>query len=258
MAITTVLFYLLVLQWGWSKPKAVAFLVFFLGIDLAFFFANLIKVPHGGWVPLVVAVWLFVLMTTWARGRALLHVRLRGGSTITMEEFLESLGRSMPHRVSGTAVFMTSEPDGVPVVLLHHIKHNKVLHKTIILLSIITEEVPEVPLAEKFTVAPLQHGFFRATARYGFMESPDARQIMEACAREGLNTKPMETSYFLGRERLIPMKERKAEELPPGMKPLWLWRKKIFVFMSRNARSATEFFNIPPNRVVELGTQIEF
>lgn len=260
MAITTVLFYFVARhQWEWSRWKTLSFVTFFLGIDLAFFLANLIKIPHGGWVPLLIAVIVFTLMTTWARGRALLHVRLRGGTSIGMDDFLESLGRHPPHRVTGTAVFMTSETDGVPVVLLHHLKHNKVLHQTIILLSIVTEEVPEVPNSEKFTITKLAHGFFRARALYGFMESPDVRQIMDACAREGLNTKPMETSYFLGRERLIPKKERTtAPELPDGMKPLWLWRKKIFVFMSRNARSATEFFNIPPNRVVELGTQIEF
>ena len=260
MAITTMLFYFLATQqWGWPLWKGRLFLVFFLGIDLAFFLANLLKLPHGGWVPMVVAIVVFVLMTTWARGRVLLRERLLAGSSITMDEFLESLSRHQPHRVSGTAVFMTSESDGVPVVLLHHLKHNKVLHETVILLSIVTAEVPEVAAAEKFSITRLQYGFWRARAEYGFMESPDVRQIMDACAREGLSTKPMETSYFLGRERLIPKRESKtAPVTPDGSKPLWLWRKKIFVFMSRNARSATEFFNIPPNRVVELGTQIEF
>jgi KUP system potassium uptake protein len=259
MAITTILFYIIArTRWDWPQSRALAFLILFLGIDLAFFVANLLKIPHGGWVPLVVAAFVFTLMTTWARGRALLQVRLRAGSTMNMEEFITSLGGNPPHRVRGTAVFMTSDTDGVPVVLLHHLKHNKVLHETVILLSIVTEEVPEVPLGEKFRMEALGLGFHRVRASYGFMESPDVTQIMDACAREGLNTRFMETSYFLGRERLIPERTKKAPALPEGMKPLWLWRKKIFVFMSRNARSATEFFNIPPNRVVELGTQIIF
>jgi KUP system potassium uptake protein len=248
MAITSILFYMVVRdQWGWSNLKAGTFLVFFLTIDLAFFVANLAKVPHGGWVPLGVALFVFTLMTTWKRGRAILRAILQRG-TVPIDMFLADVERRKPVRVKGTAVFMTSDPNGAPVVLLHHLKHNKVLHQQVVLLSIVSADVPEVDDPERLQVTPLEHGFFRVTAEYGFMETPNVPRVLAMSERFGLRARPGDTSYFLGRERLI----------ATGRSPMVRWRKKLFSFLSRNARSATEFFGIPPNRVVELGAQIEF
>jgi KUP system potassium uptake protein len=248
MAITTVLFHMIMRhRWLWPKHWAYLFTVPFLAIDLTFFLSNLLKVPHGGWVPLVVAGAVFVYMTTWRKGRTILHDKLLTG-TLPLEMFLEDIGRKQPIRVPGSAVFLTSATEGTPVVLLHHLKHNKVLHEQVILLSILSAEVPDVDEEELLDVQPLGHGFFRVKATYGFMETPNVPDIMRFANSKGLVTRPQETSFFLGRERLLPI----------GSSKMAGWRKKLFVIMSRNARSATEFFNIPPNRVVELGTQIEF
>ncbi|HJU65583.1 MAG TPA: KUP/HAK/KT family potassium transporter, partial [Gemmatimonadaceae bacterium] len=248
MAITTVLFYMLVRDhWKWPAGRSLAFLIVFLSIDLAFFASNLLKVPSGGWVPLAIAAVVFLLMTTWKRGRDLLRGIMQRGA-LPMDLFLEDVARRKPTRVPGTAVFMTSEAEGAPVVLLHHLKHNKVLHEQVVLLSIASAEVPEVPPPERLTVEPLGLGFYRVKAEYGFMETPNVREVLRRCNEAGIAARPQETSYYLGRERLLPI----------GKSRMARWRKKLFVFMSRNARSATEFFNIPPNRVVELGTQIEF
>jgi KUP system potassium uptake protein len=256
MAITSILFFMVVRhQWGWSKLKAGSFLVFFLTIDLAFFLANLAKVPHGGWVPLCIAGFVFTLMTTWKRGRAILRAILQRG-TVPIDMFLSDVERRKPVRVKGTAVFLTSDPEGAPVVLLHHLKHNKVLHEQVILLSIITAEVPEVSPEERIEIEALGQGFFRVQAAYGFMETPSVPGIMQYCARHGINVKKTDVSYYLGRERLLPNLPRRSKD--PDIAPLARWRKKLFVLMSQNARGATEFFGIPPNRVVELGTQIEF
>jgi KUP system potassium uptake protein len=248
MAITTVLFVLIAEQrFGWSRARMWTFLAVFLTIDLAFFAANVLKVPNGGWVPLAVAALVFFLMTTWKWGRGLLQDKLAQGG-LPMDAFLADVARRKPPRVPGTAVFMTSASGGAPVVLLHHLKHNKVLHERVLLLSIRVAEVPEVDEEETLEVEDLGHGFHRVVATYGFMESPDVPAVVQFLKRHGIRARPMETSYYLGRERLI---------LRPG-NALTRMRRQIFVFMSRNARSATEFFNIPPNRVVELGTQIEF
>ena len=248
MAITTILFYSIMRhRWHWPKWKANTFLVFFLAIDLAFFAANLLKIPHGGWVPMLVALLVFTLMTTWKRGRELLRDILRRG-TLPLDLFLDDVERRGPHRVPGTAVFMTSDPEGAPVVLLHHLKHNKVLHEQVIIMSINTVEVPEADADDRVRVEKLTSGFWRIQANYGFMETPDVKEILDACVPFGLATKRAETTYYLGRERLI----------TTGSSGLWRWRKKLFAVMARNAQSATEFFGIPPNRVVELGAQIEF
>jgi KUP system potassium uptake protein len=248
MAITTVLFTVVARQrFGWSNAKAAAFLVVFLAIDLAFFSANIAKIRSGGWVPLAIGLAMYILMTTWKRGREALYELLQQGA-MPLELFLADIERRRPHRVSGTAVFMTSSPAGAPVVLLHHIKHNKVLHEQVLLLSISGADVPYVPPATRTRVAPLGQGFYRVAATYGFMETPNVPEIMRSCASSGIHTRPLETTYYLGRERVI----------ATGKSNLARWRKKLFAFMSRNARSATEFFGIPPNRVVELGAQIEF
>jgi KUP system potassium uptake protein len=256
MAITSILFYMVVRhQWGWSKLKAGSFLAFFLTIDSAFFLANLAKVPHGGWVPLAVAGFVFTLMTTWKRGRAILRAILQRG-TVPIDMFLADVERPKPVRVKGTAVFMTSDAEGAPVVLLHHLKHNKVLHDQVVLLSIVTAEVPEVAADERIQIESLGQGFFRVQASYGFMETPSVPSVMQYCGRHGINAKKTDVSFYLGRERLLPNLPRRSKD--PDIGTMARWRKKLFVLMSQNARGATEFFGIPPNRVVELGTQIEF
>jgi KUP system potassium uptake protein len=167
--------------------------------------------------------------------------------------FLDGVEKSSVYRVPGTAVFMTGNDDGVPPVLLHHLKHNKVLHERVLLVSVKTADVPETSAAERVRVMPLGHGFWRVVASYGFMQTPNVPNVLEVVDQMGIRCKPMETSYFLGRERLIPVAGRPGDTIA-----LSRWRKIIFSIMARNARSATEFFCIPPNRVVELGTQIEF
>lgn len=248
MAITTILYYILARsRWNWTLAKAGTFLVFFLAIDLGFFSANALKILHGGWVPIILGVVIFTLMTTWNRGRRIVQKILTRGS-LPIDLFLDDVAKNKPVRVPGTAVFMTSDPEGAPLVLLHHLKHNKVLHQTVILLSVLSANVPEIPEAERVLAVPLREGFFRVKARYGFMETPVVPKVLAACATSGIVAQPMDTTYYVGRERLI----------PGGTSHLARWRKKLFIFMSRNSRSATEFFNIPSNRVVELGAQIEF
>jgi KUP system potassium uptake protein len=253
MLITSILFYLVArVRFGWPLWQAGLLAAVFVTVDLFFFSANVVKVAQGGWVPLSLGMVLFLLMLTWKRGRALLAQRLSEG-VMPLDLFLEGVERSQVHRVSGTAVFMTGSDDGVPPVLLHHLKHNKVLHERVLLLSVKTADVPETRADERLRVEPLGNGFWRVLACYGFMQSPNVPQLLERVDQMGIRCKPMETSYFLGRERLIPSAGRPTDRVR-----LARWRKAIFAIMTRNARSATEFFNIPPNRVVELGTQIEF
>jgi KUP system potassium uptake protein len=254
MSITTVLFAVVAAaRWNWPKWKALALASAFLVMDLAFLGANAMKITHGGWVPLAIAIGIFTLMTTWKRGRSILRERLTD-ITMPLPDFLQSLSTSSIPRVPGTAVFMTGESGGAPVVLLHHLKHNKALHAQVILLSIQTSRVPEERNSDRLTIERLEHGFIRAVARYGFMESPDVKEVMELLRREGIRSRPLDTSYYLGRELLIPF----AKPWKKGGMTMNIWRKKLFVIMSKNARSAAEFFQLPPNRVVELGTQIEF
>ncbi|HEX6315472.1 MAG TPA: potassium transporter Kup [Gemmatimonadaceae bacterium] len=248
MAITTILFCAIARdRFGWTPLKIGAFLAFFLSIDLALFAANLLKVPTGGWVPLLVAFSVFTLMTTWKRGRA--HLRsILAERTLPISDLIESLKRSDVVRVPGTAVFMTSESEGTPVVLLHHLKHNKVLHNQVLLLSIIVRGEPEVPAAERIQIEDLTGGIYRVKAFYGFMQTPNVEELRARCSEAGVRTRRMETTYYLGRERLIPI----------GGSGLARWRKRLFSVMARNALPATQYFGIPPNRVVELGAQIEF
>jgi len=254
MAITTILFYVLArTQWQWSVGRAGALSAFFLTIDLAFFSANMLKIVEGGWVPLAIAALIFILMTTWQRGRLIVRNLLIDAS-IPLDALLKDLGdenpdkRFKPARVPGTAVFLTSESKDAPLVLLHHLKHNKVLHEHVVLLSIVSAQVPEVPITERIEVTCFPHNFGRVKAKYGFMQTPNVPEILALAAERGIIAKPSETTYYLGRENLI----------PTGTKPLARWRKRLFIFMQRNARPATEFFGIPPNRVVELGAQMEF
>ena len=247
MAITTILYAVIAkTRWTWPTWQVAGLAGLFLALDLAFLGANALKIAAGGWVPLAIALGLLTLMTTWKRGREILGGLMRQAS-MPIDLMLDDIGRRDVHRVAGTAVFMTSDAQGAPVVLLHHLKHNQALHRQVVLLSVQSAEVPEVEDADRVQVTPLAHGFYRVTARYGFMETPDVPEVLRMSAAHGLVTRPTETSYYLGRERL----------LPTGKSPMARWRRKLFVFMARNARSATEFFGLPPNRVVELGTQIE-
>jgi len=248
MVITTILFTQIARRhWGWSRLTAAIFLAVFLTIDGAFLVANVVKIESGGWFPLAAALVVYVMMTTWHRGRRALHTLLREGS-LPIGLFLDDVKRRQPPRVPGTAVFMTSDESGAPVVLLHHLKHNKMLHDQVILLSVVTDDVPEVPAPDRVKVDPLGEGFYRVIARYGFMQQPNVPSIFPQCAPLGVKLRPNDTSYFLGREQLI----------PTGRSRMSRWRKKLFVIMSRNSQSATQFFGLPPNRVVELGAQIEF
>jgi KUP system potassium uptake protein len=247
MVITTLIFLVVTLRrWNWPPLAAASLSAAFLVVDLAFFGANIIKVQHGGYVPLVLAAAIFVLMFTWKRGRGILARRLQE-EALPADLFLGDVERNPPLRVPGTAVFMTGNPSGVPVALLHNLKHNHVLHERVALLTVATEEVPLVAAKDRLTVEPLGQGLFRLMARYGFMETPDIPRLLALAEGQGFPFDPMTTTFFLGREILIPTDK-------PGMAR---WRKSLFGLMSRNAQSATTYFGIPPNRVVELGTQIE-
>ena len=262
--ITTILYSVVSRQrWHWPMSTVMAFLIFFLFIDLAFFAANAIKVASGGWVTLAIALFIFTLMSTWKTGRTMLTRILQAGS-LPMDLFLTDVARKKPPRVPGTAVFMTSTPEGVPLVLLHHLKHNKVLHEQVVLMSIKTEEIPEIPSEERLTLEKLEQGFFRVSARYGFMETPDVPEILYRLRQAGLKAKQNDTTFYLGRERVIVSDRRRGTRAGTRTAPedmdmnMARWRKKLFIFLQRNAKSATEFFGIPPNRVVELGAQVEF
>ncbi len=247
MTITSILFYAVARRhWGWSGWRAGGLMGFFLLLDLPFLAANLVKLTHGAWFPLVVAGAVFAAMTTWRRGRAIVEDEIEAGA-LPAPLFLGDLARTRPLRVPGTAVFMTTSREGIPKVLLHHFKHIRALHERVVLLSVLTERVPEVTFRERAELEDLGQGFYRVTARYGFMQTPDVTEVLEACRQAGLETVRSETSYYLGRETL----------LTSGQSELPRWRKRIFVFLARNARSATAFFAIPPDRVVEIGAQLE-
>ncbi|HEU5057195.1 MAG TPA: KUP/HAK/KT family potassium transporter, partial [Kofleriaceae bacterium] len=247
MVISSILFYHVATgRWGWKRSTAATLVGLFLCIDVPLFSANLEKLGAGGWFPLAIGLIVFTIMTTWQRGRAELAAKFKEG-TLPEDLFLEDIKINPPTRVRGTAVFMTSTAGGIPPVLLHHLKHNKVLHDQMVLLSIINEQVPQVDLAENFTVSELGQGFYRVRARYGFMQTPNVPRLLTRCADAGLAIDPGDTSYYLGRESL----------LVSGRSRMARWRKALFSFLSRNSRPATAFFHLPPNRVVELGAQIE-
>jgi KUP system potassium uptake protein len=247
MVITTLLFFVVARErWRWSLPVAVAVTGLFLVIDLAFWGANLIKIPHGGWFPLVVGALIFGLMTIWRRGRRMLTERI-GSGLMPIDAFLQSIAAGHPHRVRGTAVFMYGNPAATPPALLHNLKHNQVLHERVVFLIVETAEVPHTAPEERAAVEGLGRGFYRVYLRYGYMEEPDVPEGLQALRPLGLEFKLLETTYFLGRETIIPSKK-------PGRSA---WLGTIFAVMARNARTASSFFRLPPNRVVELGAQIE-
>jgi KUP system potassium uptake protein len=246
MLITTILLHeVMRRRWNWNAALAFGVVAPFLTLDLVFFSSALLKVRAGGWIPLLAAVVVYVVVGTWKQGAELLaEYRRTGGGRL--DRLLAELERTPPVRVPGAGVFMSQEVDRAPVVLLHHLKHNKALHERLILLSVVTEDVPKVQAQERVSIEAMGNDVYRVMARYGFMENPDMEDILAACEARGLPLPLMETSFYLGAVTLVVTKR-------PGMPR---WRKRLFAFMARNSRSAPAFFHIPPNRVVELGAHV--
>jgi KUP system potassium uptake protein len=248
MMIDTLLAFVVVRAlWNWNWLQAGLFLALFLVVDFAFFSANLVKVFDGGWFPLALGLGIFILFATWKRGRTLLYERLQQDS-MPLDAFLASLQFGGPHRVAGTGIFMTTRPDGVPRAMLHNMLHNKVLHERIILLNVNLQDIPHVDETGRILVEQLSNGFYRVILNYGFKDDPNIPLALELCGSHGMApVEMMETSFFLGRETIVP---NRVPSMP-------LWRQILFMWMFRNAGTATDFFKLPTNRVVELGTQVE-
>ena len=247
MLITTMLAYL-VARGAWGVPRAVAgsLALFFLVIEFAFFGANLTKIAHGGWFPLVIGAIVYTGLSTWKRGRALLAERMRE-RLYPFDRFMHDIEAYPPLRVTGTAIFMTSNLQGTPPTLLHNLQHNKVLHERVILLTVVTNDIPHVTPEDRTKVEPLGQGFYRLTLRYGFMEEPDVPDALREASERGFPIDLADTTFFLGVETLLATRR-------PGLP---LWRERLFVLIARNAVRANAFFKIPPERVVELGMQVE-
>jgi KUP system potassium uptake protein len=247
MVATTVLFYSAAQElWHWSALQAALVCSVFLGIEILFAAANALKLFQGGWVPLFVGLIIFAQMMTWHRGRKDLGARL-AESYLPLDLFLQDLEASKLHRVPGTAVFMSGNPHGTPIALLHNLRHNQVLHQRVIILNIASRDVPYVADKDRVKVERLRPDIYRVMGSYGFMEQPSVPALLDQCAAFGLKMEPVRTTYFLSRETILP----KARF---GLKS---WRSKLFAAISRNAQPATAFFQLPPNRVVELGMQVE-
>jgi KUP system potassium uptake protein len=247
MVITTVLaFFLMRGRWGWNPVIAGLTAASFMVVDLSFLSANLTKIVQGGWVPLLVGGIIYTLMSTWRRGRMILEYRLRK-TMMPLDTFLEQLDQNPPVRVSGTAVFLTSHTEGTPPMLLHHLEHNQVLHEQVVLLTVVSNDVPRVPAAKRLVISSFSLGFYRVFVNYGFMQSPNLPVALRECERLGLKLDLEKTTYYLGRETLIPSSTTRMAA----------WRKALFAVISRNAARATAFYSIPPERVVEIGIQVE-
>ena len=247
MTITSIMyFHVTRFRWRWPLWQSITLVSLFLLFDGAFLSANVLKIPDGGWITICIASVVLVSMITWRDGRAILakHYSLM---RMPADVFLKDLAEYSPQRTSGTAVFMSITPEGIPHTLLHHLKHNEALHERVLLLSIVSAETPTVRAAERVELKELGQGFYRIKASYGFMESPNMPEIIEQVSRKGVTIDIYTTSFFLGRETLF----------ATGPAPMARWRKMLFIFMSRNAWNATSFFKLPPDRVVELGNQVE-
>ena len=247
MTITTVLFCLVArTHFGWRRRTVLLTGIPLLAVDLAFFGANLAKLQGGAWIALLVGGGVYLLMSTWHRGRAILADRLRA-TLPTIEDFLRSVRHEPVQRVPGKAVFLTGSPDLAPPGILHNLKHNRVVHAELAFLTLITEEVPRVPEAERVSVQALGDGFYKVIARYGFVEDPDVPEVLRLCRARGMDFPPEQVSYFLSRQRFLPTRK-------PTMS---LWRQRVFSFLTRNTLGATSYFQIPPGQVVELGSQVQ-
>jgi KUP system potassium uptake protein len=234
-------------RWQWNWPTVILVAVLFLIIDFSFFGANALKIAHGGWFPLVLGMVLFVMMTTWRRGRELVVREIKQGG-LALAPFIENIADHPPLRVPGTAIFLTANQNAVPHALLHNLKHNKVLHERNVLLTVTMLETPVADDDERIEITPMEGEFFGLDLRFGFAEDPNIPLALARCQRAGLAFDMMDTTFFLSRENIVADKRR------PGMA---LWRDKLFAFMSRNAMPATAFFQIPGNRLIELGAQVE-
>jgi KUP system potassium uptake protein len=231
--------------WGWSWAVTGALFGLFLTIDLAFVGSTLLKIPDGAWFPLTLGLALFALMTSWKRGRDLIFERWRSDS-LPLASFLARLPQSRTIRVPGTAAFMTGNPDYVPNALLHNLKHNKVLHERVLFITVLTDDIPVVPAERRVIVEQLAPGIHRVILHYGFMESPNIPRALAELKAHGIDADPMQVSFFLGREVVVPAQ---VPKMP-------FWRHWLFLVMARNAVPATEFFRIPSDRVVELGVRV--
>ena len=247
MLMTTLMFYVMSREvWRWSVLKAGVVVLLFLAMDIPFFIANVLKIEHGGWIPLAVAAVLFLLMSTWKRGRGILSRRLQE-KAVPINIFLADLAADPPLRVPGTAVFLSGNLGGTPPALMHNLTHNKVLHERVVSLTIVTDDVPHVPPADRLLLKPLGKGLHNVTARYGFMEEPTIEDVIEQCRERKLNIQVEGTTFFMGKETVI------VSDRPEMAR----WRARLFAYMSRNALSATAFFQIPPSQVFEVGAQVE-
>lgn len=247
MLVTSLLTFF-VIRYGWKLNPLLCFVAtgFFLTIDFAFFSANVLKIIHGGWFPLVLGITMFTVMVTWKRGRELVFENLKKHA-IPLEDFLSSLFISLPTRVAGTAIFLRGEADGVPHALLHNLSHNKIIHDRVVFLTLHNKEIPWVPMADRIKITDLSHECYQIDVNYGFKDEPDIPKVLEQCAAQGLKFEPMETSYFIARQTIISR---------PGS-GMAFWREMLFVAMSRNASDAADYYQIPPNRVIEVGSQVE-
>lgn len=247
MTITTILaFFVARYVWKWSLQRSLLVFGLFLIIDLVFLGSNLTKIMHGGWVPLAVAAGIYTLLSIWRKGRKILAEHLRSRS-VSIEDFVQRINENPPLRVPGAAIYMSSDAWGVPLPLLHNLKHNKVLHETVTFLTIKTVEVPSVAKAKRVSIETIAPHFYRIVANYGFMETPKIKHILEACREVGINFVLTDTTFVLGRETI----------LPTGHPEMAVWREKIFAVMARNAERPTAYFKIPPNQVIEVGIQVE-
>ena len=247
MLVTTTLFYVVARKrWGWSRLTAGALATVFFLVDIPFFGANISKIFHGAWFPLVIGALFFILMLTWEHGRSLLADQSQT-LTPSFDTFKKSLDENPPHRVTGQAVFLTGNPDVVPPTLVQNLKHNKIIHTEVAILHFKTENVPRVPNFDKVKTEKLGGGFFQIIAHHGFMEQPKIDMILTLAHEQGLNFKLEEASYYLGRERLF-----------IGSDPVMSrWRSNLFIFLSRNSMDAALFFGIPPDQIIEVGVQLQ-
>lgn len=247
MVITTILMFVVARRvWGWSLGSALGLTLSLLIVDLAFFSANIIKIAQGGYVPVLIAGVMFTMMTTWRKGREILADRLRR-SVVNLRQFLDEIRTQNLARVSGVAIFMVGDPKTTPPALVHNVKHNKVLHEKVLILTLVTRDIPTVPAEERLEFEKIDDSIYRVIAHYGFVDIPDVMEIVDLLVAKGLEIAKNQITFFLGRETLIASEH-------PGMA---IWRENLFAFMSRNAQRATAFFNIPVDQVIEVGIQVE-